>query len=96
MIDFLIAHAQIQLPSSTAASIGQTAGNQIAQGGMVFWIALVLGVPFAFWLVEVLVDMLTSIPSRRTKAETPAGRAVALHERFKKIEKEAGIHTNVK
>ena len=96
MINLLIAHAQVAVSSTFAASVGQTAGAQMAQPGMVFWIALVLGVPLAFWFIDVLIDMLAGAQWSGRHRETPAERAIALHERFKKVEKETGIHTDAK
>lgn len=98
----LIAHAQIAVSSTFAASVGQSAGSFIAQNPMVMWIALVLGVPLAFWFVDVLIDMLGSFTiseisgAGRRHKQTPAERAIELHREFEKIIKETGVHTDAK
>jgi len=98
MINLLIAHAQIAVPSSTAAQVGASAGSQLGQTGMVFWIALVVGVPLAFWFIDFLIDMMISatINHKTHRKMLAADKAIALHEQFKKVEKGTGVHTDAK
>ena len=70
MINFIpIVYAQISVPTSSASSIGQTASAQMSEPGTLFWLALVLGVPLAFWIMEMLLDTLANSMEARAEAK---------------------------
>jgi len=58
-----------EIPTSTISSMMASASGTLGSSGMVAFLAAILGIPFAFWVIERLINAVTGRDTTMERAD---------------------------